>query len=122
MRMLLDENIDRSLKGLFAAEFEVMTVRESGWQGKTNGELLRAAEQEFEVLVDHGPEPGASAGLAKTEVGCTRASSKEQRLFNRRAVDARGERCATLDPVWRSNTCAGLICSSGVKRTLTSPS
>jgi hypothetical protein len=50
-RILLDENIDRLLKGLFAAEFEVMTVRERGWNGKKNGALLRLAEQEFDVFV-----------------------------------------------------------------------
>jgi len=51
MRVLLDENIDRLLKPLFAAEFVVITVRERGWQGKSNGELLRAAEQEFDAVV-----------------------------------------------------------------------
>lgn len=51
MRVLLDENIDRFLKGLFADEFEVMTVSDCGWQGKANGELLRAAEQEFDAFV-----------------------------------------------------------------------
>ena len=51
MRVLLDENIDRLLKALFAVEFEVLTVRERGWQGKANGELLRAAEQEFDAFV-----------------------------------------------------------------------
>ena len=50
-RILLDENIDRLLKGLFAAEFEVITVREHGWAGKKNGELLRLAEQEFDVFI-----------------------------------------------------------------------
>ncbi|MGH7965539.1 MAG: DUF5615 family PIN-like protein [Candidatus Binatia bacterium] len=51
MRVLLDENIDRLLKVLFAGEYEVLTVRERGWQGKANGELLRAAEQEFDAFV-----------------------------------------------------------------------
>ena len=51
MRVLLDENIDRLLKDLFAAEFEVMTVRERGWDGKRNGELLLSAEREFDAFV-----------------------------------------------------------------------
>lgn len=51
MRVLLDENIDRLLKELFAADFDVVTVREQGWHGKANGELLRAAEQEFDAFV-----------------------------------------------------------------------
>lgn len=51
MRVLLDENVDRLLKPLFAAQFEVLTVRERGWQGRANGELLRAAEQEFRAFL-----------------------------------------------------------------------
>lgn len=51
MRLLLDKKVDELLKDLFAPEFEVLTVRERGWQGKANGELLRAAELKFDVLV-----------------------------------------------------------------------
>lgn len=51
MRVLLDENVDRLLKPLFAPEFEVFTVRECGWHGKRNGELLRIAVQEFDAFV-----------------------------------------------------------------------
>lgn len=51
MRVLLDENIDRFLKALFAAEFDVVTVREQGWQGMKNGSLLPAAEEEFDAFV-----------------------------------------------------------------------
>jgi len=51
MRVLLDENIDRLLKPLFAPDFEVLTVRGRGWQGKANGELLRIAEREFDAFV-----------------------------------------------------------------------
>lgn len=51
MRVLLDENVDRLLKSLFAADFEVFSVRERGWNGKNNGELLRLAEREFDAFV-----------------------------------------------------------------------
>ena len=50
-RVLLDENVDRKLKHSFDPSCEVMTVRERGWNGKKNGELLSAAELEFDVLV-----------------------------------------------------------------------
>ena len=50
-RLLLDENIDRMLKGLFDDDFEVVTIAERGWQGKKNGELLRLAAEEFDVFV-----------------------------------------------------------------------
>lgn len=40
MKILLDENLPKKLKISFAAEHEVFTVRENGWHGKKNGELL----------------------------------------------------------------------------------
>ena len=51
MRVLLDENIDRLLKPLFDVSWHVVTVGEQGWTGKQNGELLQAAEEEFDVFV-----------------------------------------------------------------------
>ncbi|RKU13553.1 hypothetical protein C6502_04105 [Candidatus Poribacteria bacterium] len=51
MRVLLDENIDRFLKSLFASDMEVFTVREQGWTSMENGRLLRVAQHEFDVLV-----------------------------------------------------------------------
>ncbi len=51
MRVLLDENVDRRLKQDFAAEHEVVTVAEAGWAGKRNGELLRLAQNGFDVMV-----------------------------------------------------------------------
>ena len=50
-RVLLDENIDRKLKRSFDPSYEVITVPERGWSGKKNGELLSAAELEFDVLI-----------------------------------------------------------------------
>lgn len=51
MRVLLDENVDRKLKRLFDPAHEVVTVREHGWSGKTNGDLLQAAALAFDVMV-----------------------------------------------------------------------
>jgi len=51
MRVLLDENIDRLLKPLFDLSWHVVTVGERDWTGKQNGELLQAAEKEFDVFV-----------------------------------------------------------------------
>lgn len=49
-RVLLDENLPRALR-LDLAEFEVRTVQEEGWSSLSNGQLLRAAEASFSVLV-----------------------------------------------------------------------
>jgi predicted nuclease of predicted toxin-antitoxin system len=51
LRVLLDENVDRRLKRDFAEGHEIVTVAEAGWAGKSNGELLRLAEREFDVLL-----------------------------------------------------------------------
>lgn len=51
MRVLLDENLDRRLKRWLAAEHEGVTVAERGWKGMKNGDLLRAAEGEFDALL-----------------------------------------------------------------------
>ena len=51
MRILLDENIDRRLKGDLAEEHEILTVAQAGWAGKKNGELLRLAEQRFDIML-----------------------------------------------------------------------
>ena len=40
MKLLLDENLPRKLKVDFGPDFEVKTVRDMGWTGKKNSELL----------------------------------------------------------------------------------
>jgi len=43
--------MDRRLKRHFDSDFYVVTVSERGWSGKRNGELLQAANGEFDALV-----------------------------------------------------------------------
>ncbi len=53
MKVLLDENIDVRLKKAFEdSGHEVCTVRDMGWNGIKNGELLRKmSEAAFDILV-----------------------------------------------------------------------
>lgn len=51
MRLLLDEMLPRRLALLFAPEMEAITVRQRGWAAKKNGELLAAAQGEFDALL-----------------------------------------------------------------------
>jgi predicted nuclease of predicted toxin-antitoxin system len=52
LRVLLDENMPRKLTRLFDTEnVEVQTIAQRGWKGKQNGELLRAAQKEFDVFI-----------------------------------------------------------------------
>src|SRR5688572_7608306 len=50
MKVLIDECLPKKLKFEIKAEF-VQTVPEAGWASKQNGELLRLAEQSFDVIV-----------------------------------------------------------------------
>ena len=40
MKILLDENIPAKVKFDFGTDYEVHTVRDMGWLGKKNGELM----------------------------------------------------------------------------------
>ena len=51
MRVLLDENLDHRLKRFFGEQHAVVTVRERGWSGKENGELVQDAQGQFDALV-----------------------------------------------------------------------
>ncbi len=51
MRVLLDENLPHTLRRLFEDSIEVITVGYKGWQGKSNGELLRMAADEFDAFI-----------------------------------------------------------------------
>lgn len=50
MRVLLDESLPRPLADLIIGH-EVQTVTEMDWTGLGNGELLRTAADEFDVLL-----------------------------------------------------------------------
>ena len=50
-RVLLDEGVPEALRHAFSARVEVATVRFCGFVGMRNGDLIRAAEPMFDVLV-----------------------------------------------------------------------
>jgi predicted nuclease of predicted toxin-antitoxin system len=50
MRVLIDECLPRQLSAALIG-FEARTVPETGWAGKSNGELLALAESVFDVFV-----------------------------------------------------------------------
>ncbi len=50
MKLLLDEYVPRRLKGDFSGH-EVLTIDEAGLKGLKNGDLLRAASGQFEVVI-----------------------------------------------------------------------
>lgn len=52
MKILVDESCPRKLRNDFEPGHEVWTVRDKGWLGKKNGELLRLmVDNAFELFV-----------------------------------------------------------------------
>ena len=52
MKILLDESLPRKLRNDYGSDHEVWTVRDKGWLGKKNGELLKLiANNGFEIFV-----------------------------------------------------------------------
>ena len=51
MRIPLDECLPRKLKSSLQKNHEVQTVREAGWLGKENGELIQLALGRFDVIL-----------------------------------------------------------------------
>jgi hypothetical protein len=50
VKILLDESVPRLLK-LRLPHLDISTVQEMGWAGLRNGELLRRAEERFDVFI-----------------------------------------------------------------------
>jgi predicted nuclease of predicted toxin-antitoxin system len=50
MRVLIDENLPGRLRNHLSGH-ECRTVKECGWSGKKNGDLLALAEPDFDVLL-----------------------------------------------------------------------
>jgi hypothetical protein len=50
VKILLDESVPRLLK-VRLPQLNISTVQEMGWAGVQNGELLRRAEELFDVLI-----------------------------------------------------------------------
>ncbi|QDV59412.1 DUF5615 family PIN-like protein [Rosistilla oblonga] len=61
-RLLADENLhSRVVESLRAMEMDVQSVREEGWSGKPDGELLQLAVEDKRVVVTHDSDFGALA-------------------------------------------------------------
>ena len=67
MKVLLDECLPRKLKREVNAEF-VTTVPEVGWASFKNGDLLRLAEQEFDVFLTNDQNLQHQQNLKKLDL------------------------------------------------------
>ena len=80
MRVLLDENLPHQLRGLFEDNIEVVTVSYRGWEGKENGELLRIAENEFDVFITMDQGIPNQQNLSEVKIGIIVLEAKSNRF------------------------------------------
>lgn len=85
MKLLLDESLPRRLKSLFVTH-ETHTVPEMGWQGTTNGELLRLAAVEFDVFVTADQNLQYQQNLAGVDIGIIVMAAVTTRLDDLRPL------------------------------------
>jgi predicted nuclease of predicted toxin-antitoxin system len=81
MKLLLDECVPRTLKPSLSVEgHDCITVPEAGFAGKTNGELLRLAEGEFDVFITLDKGVQHQQNLAGRKIAVLVIQSKSNRL------------------------------------------
>jgi PIN like domain len=79
MRLLLDESLPKKLKARLAPH-EVRTVPEMGWASKSNGELLRLAEQQFDVFLTADQKIPNERNLTTFRIGVIVFAAMSNRL------------------------------------------
>lgn len=79
MKMLLDESLPRRLKASFP-DIAVRTVPEMGWNGTTNGKLLRLASGHFDVFLTADQNLQYQQNLAGYEIAVIVLAAKSNRL------------------------------------------
>lgn len=80
MRLLLDEMLPRKLVRLFSPEMEAITIRQRGWAAKTNGELLAAAQGEFDALLTMDRNLPHQQNLANVDLVIVLLEARSNRL------------------------------------------
>ena len=85
MKILLDECVDERLARDFAGH-EVLTVKQMGWKGKQNGELLTLAENNFDILVTTDRNISFQQNLARLNISVAVLVAATNRLSDLRAL------------------------------------
>ena len=81
MKLLLDECVPRTLKPSLSVDgHDCLTVPEAGLAGKTNGELLRLAEHNFEVFITLDKGVQFQQNLADSSIGILLIRANSSRL------------------------------------------
>jgi len=79
LRVLLDECLPRKLK-LELPGHEVSTVREMGWAGRRNGDLLALATVQFDVFLTVDANLSSQQNLARLDLAIIVLSARSNSL------------------------------------------
>ena len=85
MRVLLDENLPVDLAAELVGH-EVATVTSLGWQGIKNSDLLRRAQESFEVLVTMDRNLEFQQNIARFELSILLVLAHSNRVVHLRPI------------------------------------
>lgn len=81
MKLLIDENLPRKIKNLLP-EYDTNTVQEMGWSGVKNGELLKLAGEQFDVLITLDQNLQYQQNLSETTIAICVLRARSNRLID----------------------------------------
>ena len=85
MKILLDECLDQRFRAELPGH-EVSTVQEAGWAGTKNGDLLKLAQERFDVFVTVDRNLSFQQNLPSFRIRVIVLSAKTNRLQDLRAL------------------------------------
>ena len=84
-RVLFDEDVPRPLRRDLPG-FEIHTVVEAGWAGTKNGELLRRAEESYDVFLTADRNLPFQQNIANLQIGVVVLSVRSTKLEDLRPL------------------------------------
>ncbi len=98
MKVLLDENLPKRLKADLSM-FEVATVREKGWQGRENGDLIRVMLAEgYQTLLTFDKNLQYQQNFAKYPVSVLLLNAKDNQYATLRPLMAKVAQKLSANP------------------------
>lgn len=85
MRALLDECLPRKLRFEFP-NLDISTVSAQGWSGITNGELLKRAARQFNVLITADQRLRYQQDLSQFEIGVNVLKARTNKMSDLRPL------------------------------------
>lgn len=78
--MLLDENVPRALVRSLAPQHEARTVKQRGWAGRKNGDLLESAARYFDAFLTTDRGIPHQQNLGRYDIGIVLLEARSNRF------------------------------------------